>query len=870
MEENAKLNVELNKILFLAGINSAIINEAAKKREQQAVQTVQNRQKKEKEEPEQKEIENLKNSEAKNNVLISDYLRTNEEDYLTFPMKYAMVSGNFDTYLKDIKYIVETLKYEKVPLEKIVDAVSSGQKYDSSIAKIKDLKASTGIFLKALYNNYEKTKPGEMDIALKLNKGNEVSDYQKLNQTQKVLAQKDKYNDIVFEKNLKDLQRDFQTVTGDEKAIISYGFNRSANELKLTPLGFWQIQFLVRIFSGQPKKGDFLESVLFHSTQYNSYKNKAELVLRDFYKNTIFPMAAILTRRQFNINPNDHEFKIMLDNAIDKVMDSSKNSYDAAKNNFGAWAFTVARNHIIDEIKAIADYTFQDTEEILYALDANKIDYLDFKYDTSERIPKEYLKSSLTKEVNGKTIYRYIFNSPHELFIFLQENKDNQTVLKSLEQSTKTRLNNIKALHSHKKFADYNPEEGEEDREFNISTGKLSQNEKDKLFIELSNLYSERTKMSLSYDKLKETRLYRKVKTKDGQLAYSEDDLESAFKRDLGKAIYFYQTSFVSQFPYWIKTPPQNVKEEVYKYIMSLKKGYDATETWNIINNVNPATSKVESKREKKLANPMFYKNQDIKEGKVLDILQPYIAYSEGSARRLSELSDKLKEEFHVQQKEEKIKQKLIAREHGLEETPDPVYTLEDPAESKKLWQQVSTEGVSSLNLRIDKETSEEKGGTKSRKTLEYKQTELNKLHDAFLNAQLNNLDFSNQEIKNYAINFLNKKLAGKLQKQGLSAIPNTITPNDLMKLLESKSNYFVDLKKEKGFQDIIENVYNIKEKVRKYLNDTRYAELNRFSNIFSKLSGQDIQFEQKESSIDKINNYLLEIKNNFIKKILI
>ena len=854
-------------------------------------------------------IENNKETQiAKSRI--TDYLKTNEDDYLNFPMKYAMVSTNADMYVNNMNYLFLSLKKKGVPIQRIIQLIAPDKSSSFSPSKYKTLQKSTQEFLKSLENNYQKAAQGEKDGILKLNVGDELDKYNDISLKQKVLAQHDEFGDTIFEQNKEKLKRDFQSATGDEKAVISYGFNRNPNELKLTPLGFWQIQFLSRILKMVPRSQDDLESLFFHSSAFGSYYNKAERVLADFYKHAIYPMATTLTGRAYNINPNDHEFEIMLQGSWDKVKDNI-DKYDSSRDNFGAWAFTVARNALIDQIKHIADYRFQNTEEAYNAVITQNLVYLHFIKSMDEKL-KDYSLETLNPEIKEDALelkrqaenktYLYKFKSPTELFEFLQENQGNQSVFRSLSRISRTVLNGLKVLHSVKKNADFfaNGIESEKEKEFEIGTKEISKEEKDKLFTQLSNLYSKRTPLSLSYDKLEETNEYRVKKLKDGSPAYSEEDLAYAFDRDLGKAIYFFQSQFVEKFPYWSKTPPRKIKikffiyvislskkytkgeleemfkiksdtstKELFKYILSLNKGATKeflNNTWTFINNITPATLNIGGKKKQRLANALFYKNKDVKGGEVLNMLAPYVSFSETSAIGVDELSSKLKEEFHTQQNEEKARQELKASQLGEDIIPDPVYTFSNPKDSKGIWEQISSKGVSPLNLRLSIEKEYEQEDTKRK--LMYKTTEMNNLYKKLLNYEIDNQDYSNKEIKKYVIDFLNSKLAKDIESGETPPINYSISSNDLIKMFNYSSNkstinLMEELKKDKTFIALIEKVYDISGQVKEYIKKSRYSELKKFSNIFSTLSGENIQFENKETEINEINNYLLEVNKN-------
>ena len=68
-----------------------------------------------------------------------------------------------------------------------------------------------------------------------------------------------------------------------------------------------------------------------------------------------------------------------------------------------------------------------------------------------------------------------------------------------------------------------------------------------------------------------------------------------------------------------------------------------------------------------------------------------------------------------------------------------------------------------------------------------------------------------------------------------------------------------------------ISGLMNIKREKGMMALTQRIELLNKFSNLLSKLTGFSIQLEEaKNNQIGEINDYLLEIKNNIIKKTLL
>jgi len=694
MKKNSKLTEELNKILFLAGVENQLLEEAKIKTPEPEAKSEEG------ESVEKISAEDEKESQVVKGT-IPDYLNTKEEDYLSFPMKYSMVSTNANTYLKDIEYLYLSLKNKNTPIQKIVQLLVPEKEYSFSPEKYKTLQKSTQDFLKALEDTYEKGAPGEEDKILKVNLGDEKQQYQDAELKQKVLKQKGITTDTIFEQNKEQLKKSFRTAAGDEKAIVSYGFNKASNELKLSPLGFWQLQFLSRIFKQQPKSQDDLESVFFHSKLFGAYYNKAERILSDFYKHAIYPMAAILTGRSYQVNPNDHEFEIMLQGSWDKIKDSI-GSYDASRENFGAWAFTVARNALIDQIKKITDYNFQDTAEARDSIINQNLIYLHFNKDMSNKIPEDFIEPLNPENKqdaieigrqNANTTHLYKFKSADDLFDFLQMNQKNQSVLKSLSKISRGILNSLEILHSQKKFADVWPEETGEET-YDMYQKKVKGEERDKNLIELYNLYRKNTKMSVDKKSFQETKDYESILNEDGERVYPDGELEEAFKRDVGMALLYYQTEFVKNFPHLETKIPDSVIDSILvKYVNNLPEKTDIEKVFK--NDAFKYVNKTlrEKSRGDVVANPVLFKNRNIN-NPLIEELESYVRYDYKVARNMKkeDVIPTLRNEFVKRQEEKKYKEEEIAKSKNM--YPKPVYTFGDRV--NELFIQIGA-GVSGL-----------------------------------------------------------------------------------------------------------------------------------------------------------------------------
>ena len=867
MKESIKLTEELSKILFLAGVENSI-KESFNLNEDN-IDVVSDEKGEELSNP---DIDSIKTDEENLVNSFSDYLKTKEDDYLNFPMKYAMVSGDADRYIQDVSYLFMALKKQNKSLDYIINTIAPDK--INQKPNLRKLNLSTDEFIKLLENNYKKNPQGELDKILKLNKGDELNQYQDTQLKQKVLAQQGIANDAIYKNSVEGLKRDFATAAKDEKSIISYKFSAPLNSFKLSTLGFWQIQFLSRIIAGKPK--DEIEKVIFDNSAYPVFYNKAYGVLRNFYSAVIFPTAVLLTGRQYKINPNDHEFLIMLEVALDKVMDKAKTSYNTNAKNFGAWALTVAKNAIIDQIKGMTDYNFQATHSTLEAFDNYKLNSLYFKKDMSDKIPEESLKSRQFLEDKG--MYFYEFNSPYELFNFLQSNATNQSVLKSIASPSKKFLNSVGALHSVKKFADVWPNEtGEE--QFDSYAKKAFGKEKESLYKQLYDFYKSSTKISFDKKDLEETKEYQNVvETEEGEKyrIYTDEELQEAFERDMGKALYFGQAKFAKDLPVVDqKIPDEAINAFIAKYVNTLPESTSGEQKYK-----SAALKEAEVLRKKNkgdiLTYSLFFKNSNINKG-LVDELEPYTNYKYKEARDLEKgVVPFIRNEFFEQQKREKNNAQIDADAKNM--YPKPIYTFKEEEGEGGLWQQIGN-AITEFNL--NKASKDEK-----RKKLVYTTSRENALIEDVVNFKaevLFNLKLSQplegqqffiKDIEKIPLSIrkaLIETQQGKFNPEIIKDFLTIQSPGeDVVNYINSKVKASYIKNKKKFFSEAISTAFNVEKTVKEMLASRRPNELRRLSKIFSKLSGFNIMFENKDSSINEINDYLLEIKNNFVKKILI
>ena len=665
MKDNRKLIEELEKINFLAGTKKPILLE--KEISYTDIET----------NPE--EVGQITPEEEIESQLekrkISDYLNTKESDFLSFPVKYAMVSTSVDNYIKDLEYLFMSLKNKNSSIEQIVEIIAPNKTYSSVPESYKLLQKTTQDFLKSLNEQ----------------KSSEIIPSDTLNSVER------------------GVKSSFNSISLGGKNPIHYDFNRSENDLKLTPLGFWQIQFLSRIFKKKPRSQDDLEAVLFHSKSFGAYYNKAEIILSDFYKNAIYPMAAILTGRSLQVNPNDHEFQIMLQSSWDKIKDNIDN-YDSSRENFGAWAFSVARNALIDQIKKFTDYNFQDTEDALNAIEGQGLIYLHFSKNMDNVISEEFLQplnpsdkrdaSEINRQSSNST-FLYKFKSPQELFDFLEMSKNNQSILKSLSKISRNILNSLKVFHSVKKFADVWPHEAG-DETYDMYQKKAAGDEKDRSLKKLYELYKSNTDMSLNKKSFLETKDYELMLDRDGNKLYSDEELEDSFKRDVGMALFYYQTEFIKNFPHIeTKIPGDVINIIIEKYVKRLPEITDIEKTFKSDSFKYIDKTLREKSRGDVIANPILFKNRNINNS-IIEELAPYVRYDYKVARNMKkeDIIPTLRREFVKKQENRKAKEINKAKSENAK--PIPVYTFADRVD--EMFIQIG-KGVSGImNIKRERE----------------------------------------------------------------------------------------------------------------------------------------------------------------------
>jgi len=391
---------------------------------------------------------------------IIDYLGTDERKELTFPMKYAFLVQDSEAFVKDMQYLYLKFKKEGKTVSQILDIIAPH--LTGSVSTFKQ-------FLNAIETEYEKALPGERDKVFYY-PSEEVKKYGK-----------------------ETARHFFDETRKDAKAVIAYNFSASDNQLKLRPRGFWMLQFATRILIDVEKYPE--EEVFFVSSHASVYKNKALNLLQSFYMKAIVPLAMNLTGRYVGVHPDDVDFKIKVEAAFDKVKDGlMSGKYDANRDNFGAWAFTVAKNAIIDIIKTETRFEFATG---ISGYDAFESLGNVWHFNEIMDIDQELLSSGPEEiEVAGKILYKYTFKSPFEAYQYFSEHADVQDLYRTkLSSFDRKRLVNQGVLKSTRIDVDYQP--GVQEPPEELYKNKLTPKVQNRLLRDLSNFF--KTRVGLSY-----------------------------------------------------------------------------------------------------------------------------------------------------------------------------------------------------------------------------------------------------------------------------------------------------------------------------------------------------------------------------------
>lgn len=366
------------------------------------------------------------------NSVLPDFKSTNEQEILPFAAKYSMLNISPDRFIMDMVYLFAKMMKEGKSVDEIknllLPADSSGvHDFTTFIQKAEEMIRSHG---------------GEPVVGAQMPE--EVKKYGK-----------------------EAYKRYFPKDREDPKSQISYEFTKG----RLTPRGYWQLQFLSRILAGKPLNAE--EEVFFNGPDRDKYMEIAYYTLRDFYKHAFMKMAVQLAGRFHKtkeLTNKDVWLQTDIDSAVDNFLDTVRGGqYDVNQNNIGAWAFTTMRNKLIDFIKGLTTIKYRtgiDAKTGIHTYDAFVQNNLKTWYSTlapnKADIDPEDLSEPVQKvKLNtGEVAYQYNFTSPEVAHSYLQtaEQGEVNNIFKHLTKGGQRRLANMGSKLGIRKYAQYYPD----------------------------------------------------------------------------------------------------------------------------------------------------------------------------------------------------------------------------------------------------------------------------------------------------------------------------------------------------------------------------------------------------------------------------
>jgi len=468
-------------------------------------------------------------------VTFKDYMGTNESEELPFPMKYAMLGRDSNTFIQDMSYLYLKFKGEGKSADEIVGILAPHLKGKSS-----DFQA----FIKSLDQYYEREKPAEYDKII-----------------YKAAADVREYGADARE-------RFFDFKMGDEKAGISYHFNATPNQLKLSPTGFWQLQFAARIAAGKQKHPE--EEVFLISKYKDTYRGRALAILDSFYRKAIIPIAIMLSGRAVNkseFHPDDTQLQIKIDAAVDKLKDKIS-MYDVNRDNIGAWALTVMKNEIIDIIKSITTMELRggyDLKSGINVRDAFEGNNWNIWYSTlpdANVTPGSLLSNPESISAGGTAFYKYVFKTAFDAYLHFEDaiSGEDKNVFKHLDKNGEQKLKDIGALRGVRRYAGYYPPDYEEPSSFEINKPA---EQKEAIFEELAKFAKQSAGLPFKLDVSKKTKGYEAQKELANKLGMNDAGFDETFSKDIGRAIYELWTNYVIFSPVWTSKPSDELLRSI-------------------------------------------------------------------------------------------------------------------------------------------------------------------------------------------------------------------------------------------------------------------------------------------------------------------
>ena len=214
---------------------------------------------------------------AAGEVLTQDYLGTDENEYLGFPQKVALVGGDFKDYIELFKNAFYDLKGKGMDVPKIMSILAPGIPANI-IRNADDLEAAL--------------------TGTKIGKSKQTDRYQPyIDPSINDAGAGNEDTPMYHEDFLNNLKSYFVKASrGEGFKKIGQMLNAKPNQLKLNPHGFWTLQFLSRLLKGKSSNIKYPEDLAFYtSNKFEVYKGRAYKILEDFYKKAFKNMFLNLT-----------------------------------------------------------------------------------------------------------------------------------------------------------------------------------------------------------------------------------------------------------------------------------------------------------------------------------------------------------------------------------------------------------------------------------------------------------------------------------------------------------------------------------------------------------------------------------------------
>ena len=498
-----------------------------------------------------------------------DYFDRKESAVLTFPMKFALLGGSSKDYVDTFSTLFRQMRYgnEKMNTQQILNILAPGIPKEAIGDTESFKKALTGDKIAVNPETGEKINYIQPSISSKEQGEDDVASYEKIGGSR--INQHDN--------SLNVLKRYFtQATKGDKKAYISYNFNAKQGELALRPKGFYQLQFLSRTLAGKYK---YEEDEVFVVSKYKqAYQLRAYKILENFYKKAFEKSFLELTGRIEKNIKSDESYQNKIQDSWDKVIKGlMSGKYNVEKDNFGAWAFQVARNNIIDTLKKTTTQKFNHSKAYL-AFQENNLTTWDFVENMGLTSSEASMKEIENKA--GKKVYRYTFPSFIDAYNYIESHKDSPSFFNKMTPSGRRILNNVKARHSVGKDIGYELSDTRPDSDEEI----LKQTEEPGSFVELRQFAKNSMRgFGKGYSPVK-------ISPKDHvqeiaiaeKINLSDEEIRNKYWEDTGRLIYYILTNYQSEARQKWKSKPS--KTIITAFISKHYPGLDEKEGTAMIN----------------------------------------------------------------------------------------------------------------------------------------------------------------------------------------------------------------------------------------------------------------------------------------------